>query len=252
MILKRRIHPNKVQEHKQGCHSISRQQPVFPAGTEKSGNGRGRKRLGSCSLGVRASPRPLPDPAQGHSLLWLRREERMQVAEDGDVQCAHDASRRAVQDALGRRRGAGREHSPARGGPAVPGRGVSAGAPWPPAAHAVSSGASSSPRTRSRSCAVPSHGGASWEPLHHPWNVRTDSAATEHGFAAQRNPGAAARRPARGAGPSRTGAPLGAISEPFVCCSTLRHSRRGSIYWKMRIRLFPLKSFCTAKETIKI
>lgn len=27
----------------------------------------------------------------------------MQVAEDGDVQCAHDASRRAVQDALGRR-----------------------------------------------------------------------------------------------------------------------------------------------------
>lgn len=132
------------------------------------------------------------------------------------------------------------------------GGGVSAGAPWPPAAHAVSSGASSSPRTRSRSCAVPSHGGASWEPLHHPWNVRTDSAATEHGFAARRNPGAAARRPARGAGPSRTGAPLGAISEPFVCCSTLRHSRRGSIYWKMRIRLFPLKSFCTAKETIKI
>lgn len=47
----------------------------------------------------------------------------MQVAEDGDVQCAHDASRRAVQDALGRRRGGGREHSPARGGPAVPGRG---------------------------------------------------------------------------------------------------------------------------------
>lgn len=54
----------------------------------------------------------------------------------------------------------------ARGGPAIRGRVVSVVPSWPPAAHAMGSGASDNRRMRPRSCAVPAHGGAFRDLLH--------------------------------------------------------------------------------------
>lgn len=184
---------------------------MFPAGTEKSGNRRGRKRLGSCSLGVRASPSPLP---RARSMTRLGRES-MQVAEEGDVRRANDASRKAVPDALGRRQSGGEGELAREGRSSNPRASGRRGPSWPPAAPAVGSGASNCPWTRPRSRAVPSYGGTSSTA------GRADSAVTEHGFTAQRNCNGAAHSTACGMGRACVGSPLGAISESFFLYSSL-------------------------------